>query len=52
MADVGSSFSDFPRRFRLCPPAGPDFGQALFFLREENTESQPARYCGVETLEK
>ena len=50
---VGLPLLDFLRRFRLCPLAGPGFGHAfLFFLPEEKTESQPARYFGVETLEK
>jgi hypothetical protein len=49
----GFVFYGFLRRPCLCPFAGSCFGHA-FFLRlfEENTESQPERYFGVETLEK
>lgn len=50
---LGDVFFGFPGGPGLCPFTGSRFGHA-FFLRlfEENTESQPERYFGVETLEK
>ena len=50
---VGLALFDFLRGLCLCPLAGPGLGHAFFLLLpEENTESQPARYFGVDTLEK
>ena len=50
---LGFVFFDFLGGPCLCPLAGPCFGHAFFlFLPGENTESQPARYFGVDTLEK
>ena len=51
-AGVGLAFFDFLRCFCLCPFAGPGFGHGYFAFPKEKTESHPARYCGVERLEK